>query len=151
MYRGDKFLGRLKGLIVSIKETREELAVEINLREPFDKDADSLALDYYRANQCLGVLLKYQQARLDRSGDSKPSPGNGSIGRVERLISSIKETRVELVFQVTRIRRIDTSIAAEEEHLEKLAVDYSKANRCLGVLLDNQLKRLGKAHADSRT
>jgi hypothetical protein len=62
--------------------------------------------------------------------------------RLKRIIASIKDTRSELSFQVERLRRVSTEIAAEEEHLTDLLMGYEDANHYLGILLNYQEGRL---------
>ncbi len=64
--------------------------------------------------------------------------------RLKGLVASIKETRAELVFQVTRIDKMDEAklSVAEKEHLEDLSEGYDKANHYLGILLNYQRGRL---------
>ena len=65
--------------------------------------------------------------------------------RLKRIVASIKETRSELDFQVSRLRLsaiVDTSIKAEQEHLTDLAEGYKNAHHYLGILLNYQEGRL---------
>ena len=69
----DKFAGRLKGLIASIKETRAELDFQVRRIDRLDvstesekEHLDDLASGYEKAHKYLGILLKYQQGRLER-------------------------------------------------------------------------------------
>jgi hypothetical protein len=64
--------------------------------------------------------------------------------RLKRIVSSIKDTRSELDFQVSRLRTVDTSIEAEQEHLTDLAEGYEKAHHYLGILLNYQEGRLDR-------
>jgi hypothetical protein len=65
--------------------------------------------------------------------------------RLKRIVASIKDTRSELDFQVSRLRLssiVDTSIKAEQEHLIDLAEGYERAHHYLGILLNYQEGRL---------
>ncbi len=69
----DNFASRLKGLVGSIKETRAELAFQVERIEKIDEGKlsvaekehlEDLAAGYHKANHYLGILLNYQQGRL---------------------------------------------------------------------------------------